>query len=79
MRGPPGRPWMMRPGTRDYLAGPDAFLSDASDIIALVVFWRLRYKLSLRDQPEMFFLRRTEVSHETVREWYGARHREDWR
>ena len=25
-----------------------------SDVIALVVFWRLRYKLSLRDLPEMF-------------------------
>ena len=24
-----------------------------SDLIALVVFWRLRYKLSLRDLPEM--------------------------
>ena len=24
-----------------------------SDVIALVVFWRLRYKLSLRDLPEM--------------------------
>src|ERR1700730_11132860 len=40
-----------------------------SDIIALVVFWRLRYKLSLRDLPEMFLLRGIEFSHETVREW----------
>src|SRR3954449_8839459 len=28
-----------------------------SDVIALVVLWRLRYKLSLRDLPEMFALR----------------------
>jgi putative transposase len=28
-----------------------------SDVIALVVFWRLRYKLSLRDPPEMFLIR----------------------
>ena len=28
-----------------------------SDVIALLVFWRLRYKLSLRDLPEMFLLR----------------------
>ena len=28
-----------------------------SDVIALVVFWRLRYKLSLRDLPEMFLIR----------------------
>jgi hypothetical protein len=27
-----------------------------SDIVALIVFWRLRYKLSLRDLPEMFLL-----------------------
>ena len=40
-----------------------------SDVIALVVFWRLRYKLSLRDLPEMFLLRGIEFSHETVREW----------
>ena len=28
-----------------------------SDVIALVVLWRLRYKLSLRDLAEMFLLR----------------------
>jgi len=28
-----------------------------SDVIVLVVLWRLRYKLSLRDLPEMFALR----------------------
>jgi putative transposase len=28
-----------------------------SDIIALVVLWRLSYKLSLRDLPEMFLIR----------------------
>jgi putative transposase len=33
------------------------------------VFWRLRYKLSLRDLPEMFLLRGIEFSHEAVREW----------
>src|SRR5258707_2895415 len=40
-----------------------------SDVIALVVFWRLRYKLSLRDLPEMFLLRGIEFSHEAVRDW----------
>src|SRR3954447_14296565 len=40
-----------------------------SDIIALVVLWRLRYKLSLRDLPEMFLIRGLVFSHETVREW----------
>jgi hypothetical protein len=33
-----------------------------SDVIALVVFWRLRYKLSLRDLPEMFLLRGVTVT-----------------
>jgi putative transposase len=28
-----------------------------SDVIALVVLWRLRYKPSLRDLPEMFLIR----------------------
>ena len=40
-----------------------------SDVIALVVFWRLRYKLSLRDLPEMFLLRGIEFTYETVRDW----------
>lgn len=40
-----------------------------SDVIALVVLWRLRYTLALRDRPEMFALRGTVFSHETVREW----------
>ena len=35
-----------------------------SDVIALVVFWRLRYKLSLRDLPEMFLLRGIEFTYE---------------
>ncbi len=40
-----------------------------SDVIALVVLWRRRYKLALRDLPEMFALRGIVFSHETVREW----------
>jgi putative transposase len=40
-----------------------------SDVIALVVLWRLRYKLSLRDLPEMFLIRGIVFSHEAVREW----------
>src|SRR5579859_4189727 len=40
-----------------------------SDVIALVVFWRLRYKLSLRDLSEMSLLRGIKFSHEAVREW----------
>jgi putative transposase len=40
-----------------------------SDVIALVVLWRLRYKLSLRDLPEMFLIRGIVFSHEAVRDW----------
>lgn len=40
-----------------------------SDVVALVVLWRLRYKLSLRDLPEMFALRGMMFSHEAVRDW----------
>ncbi len=40
-----------------------------SDVIALVVLWRLRYKLSLRDLPEMFALRGMVFSYEAIRDW----------
>jgi transposase-like protein len=40
-----------------------------SDVIALVVLWRLRYRLTLRDLVEMFLLRGIIFSHEAVREW----------
>src|ERR1700738_4504459 len=40
-----------------------------SDVIALVVVWRLRYKLSLRDLPEMFAVRGMVFSYEAVRAW----------
>ena len=40
-----------------------------SDVIALVVLWRLRYRLTLRDLSEMFLQRGIVFSHETVREW----------
>jgi putative transposase len=40
-----------------------------SDVIALVILWRLRYKLSLRDLSEMFLVRGIVFSHEAVRDW----------
>src|SRR6201986_873979 len=40
-----------------------------SDVIALVVLWRLRYKLSLRDLPEMFLIRGIVFSHAAVSDW----------
>src|ERR1700677_560179 len=39
------------------------------DVIALVELWRRRYKLSLRDLPEMFLIRGIVFSHEAVRDW----------
>ncbi len=35
----------------------------------LVVLWRLRYKLSLRDLAEMFLPRGVVFTHEAVRDW----------
>ena len=46
-------------------------LSVPTDIVFLVVLWRLRYKLSLRDLAEMFLERGFVFSHETVRQWEG--------
>jgi putative transposase len=40
-----------------------------TDIVMLVVLWRLRYKLSLRDLVEMFVVRGYAFTHETVRDW----------
>ena len=40
-----------------------------SDVIALVVLWRLRYKLSLRDLAEMFLIRGFVFTYEAVRDW----------
>src|SRR3954453_20221044 len=40
-----------------------------SDVIALVVLWRLRYRPPLRDLADMFLLRGIVFSYEAVREW----------
>ena len=40
-----------------------------SDVIAVVVLWRLRYKLSLRDLAEMFLIRGPVFSYEAVSDW----------
>jgi putative transposase len=45
------------------------FLEYPTDIVLLVVIFRLRYKLSLRDLAEMFLERGFVFTHETVREW----------
>ena len=48
---------------------PFNYLEYPTDIVLLVVFWRLRYKLSLRDLAEMFLQRLRHVSGE--REYFG--------
>jgi transposase-like protein len=48
---------------------PFNFLEFPTDVVLLVVRWRLRYKLSLRDLAEMFLERGFEFTHETVRDW----------
>jgi transposase-like protein len=40
-----------------------------TDVIGLVVLWRIRYKLSLRDLAEMFLDRGIIFTHEAVRKW----------
>src|SRR5471030_239048 len=50
-------------------AGSLNWIQYSSDVIALVVLWRLRYKLALRDLPEMFLIRGIVFSHEAVRDW----------
>jgi transposase-like protein len=48
---------------------PFNYLEVPTDIVLLVVLWRLRYKLSLRDIAEMFLERGFVFTHETVRDW----------
>jgi putative transposase len=48
---------------------PFNYLEYPSDIVLLVVLWRLRYKLSLRDLAEVFLERGFAFTHEAVREW----------
>ena len=48
---------------------PFNYLEYPTDLVPLVVLWRLRYKLSLRDLAEMCLARGFEVTHETIRDW----------
>ena len=48
---------------------PFNFLKYPTDIVLLVVLWRLRYKLSLRDLTKMYLERGFVFTYETVRDW----------
>jgi putative transposase len=50
-------------------AGPLNRTQHPSDVIALVVLWRLRHRPTLRDLAEMFLVRGLVFGHEAVREW----------
>jgi putative transposase len=58
-----GRVFNERTGT------PFNRLQYPTDVVCLVVLWRFRYKLSLRDLTEMFLQRGLIFTHEAVREW----------
>ena len=59
------------PGVRAAIQRADRHGAEPvpTDIVFLVVFWRLRYKLSLRDLAEMFLIRGLVFTHEAVRDW----------
>jgi putative transposase len=40
-----------------------------TDVVCLVLLWRFRYKLSLRDLAEMFLERGVSFTHEGMQEW----------
>ena len=48
---------------------PFNHLEYPTDMVMLVVLWRIRYKLSLRDLAEMFIERGFFFTHEAVRSW----------
>jgi len=50
-------------------ATPFNYLEYPTHIVLLVMVYRLRYKLSLRDVAEMFLERGFEFTHEAVRDW----------
>src|SRR3954452_9944313 len=55
------------PGVRAAVQRATALNQVPTDIMFL--FWRLRYKLSLRDLAEMFLIRGLVFTHEAVRDW----------
>jgi putative transposase len=56
-------------GCNERTGTPFNYLQYPTDVVSLVVLWRFRYKLSLRDLAEMFLQRGTVFTHETVRDW----------
>jgi putative transposase len=58
-----------RRGFNERTGTPFNRLQYPTNVVCLVVLWRFRYKLSLRDLAEMFLQRGIMFTHEAVREW----------
>jgi putative transposase len=56
-------------GFNEWTGTPYNRLQYPTDVVCLVVLWRFRYKLSLRDLAEMFLQRNLVLTHEAVRDW----------
>jgi putative transposase len=56
-------------GFNERTGTPYNRLQHPTDVVCLVVLWRFRYKLSLRDLAEMFLQRGLIFTHEAVRDW----------
>jgi len=56
-------------GFNERAGTPYNRLQYPTDVVCLVVLWRFRYKLSLRDLAEMFLQRNLIFTHEAVRDW----------
>ena len=66
------RRFRCRPGQRKFNERTGTrfnHLQYPTDMVCLVVLWRVRYKLSLRDLAEMFWERGLVFTHEAVRAW----------
>jgi putative transposase len=58
-----------RRGFNERTGTPFNRLQYPTDVVCLVVLWRFRYKLSLRDLAEIFLQRGLIFTHEAVRDW----------
>jgi putative transposase len=56
-------------GFNERTGTPYNRLQFPTDVVCLVILWRFRYKLSLRDLAEMFLQRGIVFTHEAVRDW----------
>jgi putative transposase len=63
------RYWACHRGFNERTGTPFNWLQYPTDVVCLVVLWRFRYKLSLRDPTEMFLQRGIVFTHEAVRAW----------